>query len=278
MIANVKNLTAVALLTLVAACAGEVVPGSSTNGRPNDARPASGITDGLTLTENMADRVSGRFERDGAAISFELTRHGTEHHVLVWRESGEPLLESSLVGDYDTMTYFGGRATIKGRVNGEPDERTGDDAVFQELSSSLEAQLIPSLKEALLASDVDEALVRLAPSSTLDGIAPRSTIVEGGWYVLGFRESMGFWSWSFWGVTTVTLESYRDYYNGPYKAVFQTPHIAWSQPEHVSGYGHGTYRRQWGGTYVTVTNEWVPLCDVYNPSVCQDVRMYAIAY
>lgn len=227
----------------------------------------AGADDGLTLVTNDEDHVAGTLERDGSAIAFDLSREGSQHHVVITSASGAPILSSTLVSGVDTTVYFGGRATVTGQPRSDAPTQTGDATVFDDLNAMPEGQLIPKLHDALRAAHVDEDLFHLDTSGDL---APKALL---DWVVLNPWNSVAFGSWSFWGTTRVTLGNYANYSGGYYRARFQANTS--SSSETVSGYGNGTYSRSWWGARITVTNTNPGLCTVYGD--CSSVRMWVRA-
>lgn len=275
-----------ALSTLVvslalAACGGEVspeTPSVASGEHPADVS-VDMSSDGLTVDEATEDRASGRFVRDGVAIRFAFARDGETRSARILRDSGEPLIETTLVDGVDSSSYFGGKATVRGFVNSEPTDRTGNESVFEELKTSPEVSLVPALKEALLASHrVNEDLFRKAASKVerAGAILPQS-VGDGVWRIVNRSVSYGFFSWSFWGTTTVIAGDYLDWWNGPYAVSLQAG-LAPAQIQ--SGRGHNIYGRQWWGAWVTIqaSSRNTELCGVVDPNCQYRDWMWVYAY
>jgi hypothetical protein len=226
-------------------------------------------SEGLTLETSDSDHLTGRFERNGVQLRFDFQKNGDTRHVRFERSSGEPLLESTLKDGVDSSTLLGGKAYAQGEVFGAPTIQGQSDA-FAELSAAPEALLLPELKEALIAGHVDEAFWSAEAPTAAGGLTTQRWF-DGTYWHLSSGESIGFWSWSFWGWTTVVIASERDPANGFASAWFQVD-LAGRRPEGVSGRGMQSYRRQWWGAHVTVGNDQIPLC---NPdgSGCGSVTM-----
>lgn len=226
-----------------------------------DTPSASSFTDaGLTLTENSATHASGTFEREGVTARFTLRREGDRRTFALTSATGEPLVDATYQAGVDTSVYFGGRARVSGVVDAEP-VREGDASAVDELWARPEAQLVPAMKEAFVAAGVDQGLFE--PShATSSGIAVQG-YQSGSWmHLLGSGDSFSFWSWSFWGTTTVVLANGGDstsngtwnddkFLHGRVEADVQAGLAA---AEHIDAYGAQTIQRQWGGALVTVTS------------------------
>ena len=234
------------------------------SGHPADPRDGMSA-EGLTVDQATSDRAAGRLVRDGITLGFELTRDGEARTARFTSATGEPILESSLRDGVDTSRYFGGKATARGAVNGEVEEKTGDPAVFESLTSSPEAALIPKLKEALLASRrVNEDLFRAPSRGAGEGALTPRALNDGQWQIVTRGNSYGFFSWSFWGTTNVIVGDYMDYWGGFYRASFQA---GLAGPEYVAGNGHNIYGRNWWGAWVNINTDhrYVELCGIGDP-------------
>ncbi len=233
-------------------------------GHPDDPRDGMSA-EGLTIDEATSDRASGRFVRDDVTLAFAFTREGETRTARFATATGEPILESNLEDGVDVSRYFGGKATARGPVNGDIEERSGDPAVFEALATSREVALIPRLKEALLASrGVGEDLFRAPPRAGTAGMITPQALSDGRWQTVTPSTSYGFFSWSFWGTTNVIVGDYMDYWGGYYRASFQAGAAG---AEYVAGYGHDIYGRNWWGAYVNVNTDhrYLELCGVGDP-------------
>lgn len=244
-------------------------PSGPEQGAPeHPADPRDGMSSkGLSVDDATGDHASGRFVRDGVTLTFAFTRDGEARTARFSSGAGEPILESTLRDGVDTSRYFGGKATARGAVHGDIEEKTGDPAVFNALASSPEVALIPRLKEALLASrSVSEDLFRAPARAEGAGVVTPRAINDGHWQTVTPSNSYGFFSWSFWGTTNVIVGDYMDYWGGLYRASFQAGAAG---PEYVAGHGHDIYGRNWWGAFVTVTTDhrYLELCGV-NDAYC----------
>lgn len=243
-------------------CADAPPPGPEDAASEIPDASASYSAEGLTLEQNDPDAAKGRFERDGTTLVFSLTRSDGTIRFALQRANGEPLLDSTLAGGVDTTVVLGGRAKVVGVPDAEEPRKEGDLAALDAIAASPEAKLIPELKEALLAKGVDKGLLARPAGAT--GLAPQGWL-SNGWAALVHGESIGFWSYSFWGTTTVWVYDENDPSGGEHHLKFQAN--AWSS-EIVHGRGVYPHRRQWWGAYVTVTNWYQRPCTlVYWPSV-----------
>ncbi|HEY8077974.1 MAG TPA: hypothetical protein VIF62_27800 [Labilithrix sp.] len=265
MFAQTKSILSFAILaTTAVACGGaDAAPGASQ--KPDFT--SAFTSEGLALDVSSVERVAGRFERRGAVVRFELRHDGDKRTFALMRDSGEAILESTLERGIDSSSLFGGKATISGPIVGAEPMKRGDDAVFAALGSSREAQLVPELKEALIASHVDRELLSATPAPTANGLETQRWY-DGTYWFLGYGETFGFWSWSFWGVTTVVIARASDPSYGYSAAWFRAGAAA---PEYVRGWGMQYYGRRWWGAYVTVGNNLLPLSG-------EDTTMIARAY
>ncbi len=235
-------------------CAGQTAP-ESAEPPPMPVLSAEGVT----LHASSADRAAGRFERHGAAIRFDLRRApGGARHVLLSRDTGEPLFESTLDHDVDTSSYLGGRLRTTGAVGEEP-AKDGDASALDELTAMPESRAMIELKSALGAAGVPDDLLR-APVHPRGSITPQvygaggtTPYPDGRWYNLPSYQTIGFYSWGFWATTTIILQGVDDYYAVRFRvgSNFAT--------EYQSGFGQKACYRQWWGAYADVTNVRVPL-------------------
>jgi hypothetical protein len=248
-------------------------------GSPSSGAPASGQVDftskfsaeGLTLEASAPDRVAGVFVRDGVQIAFEFRRDAVNRYARFASASGQPFLESTLTSGVDSSVLLGGKARAQGSVNGGAPTLEGEPDAFAELSASPEARLLPELKEALIASHVDSAFLGVDAPEARSGQLSVQSWYDGTYWHLGSGERVSFWSWSWWGWTTVVIASEANPSSG-YAAAFFQVILAGRGPEYVGGYGMQSYRRQWWGAQVTVGNDQIPLCAI-GGSGCPNVTM-----
>ncbi len=207
--------------------------------------------EGLTIETSAPMHIAGRFARRGTTIHFDLAREGEARHLRIESASGQPILDTVLAGGIDSSTYFGGVARAEGPVDGAEPKLEGDATVWNQLEASAEARLLPELKEALSAGHVDETLFRPGLAATRAGdVTPKYVYFDGTWWHISTDDERGFWSWSWWGTTTVTLADEANPWGGCFVASFEASY----QYEVVGGCGMQTYRRQWWGAYVNVYN------------------------
>jgi hypothetical protein len=275
---SLARAAAILFTTFAAACGGETAsepasePGDEAPGDPTAAMSA----DGLSLDVAEPDHAAGTFDRSGVGVRFDFRREGDVRHAVIATAEGSPLLDTKLAGGIDTTVYFGGKATAKGPVDGEIQEKTGDESAFAEVASAPEMKLLPELKEALLASHrVAEDLFRAAPAADdANGLSPQA-LGDGIYHRVYHGGTWGFWSWSWWGTTTVVIGRANNWTYGYFAGWFRTSMGAF---EYVNGYGRRSYARNWWGAYVTVGNNLAPLCSVSSPASCQDTSLYVTAY
>lgn len=285
MFAISKKLLVLSLLAASAplvACAAPYGEGeeSGKQEKKDEALPPPPVfsAEGVTLEENQPDHAKGRFERHDAQIRFTIDRDRSTdtRHLVITRLSGEVLVDSTLKDHIDSSRYLDGRFTMVGRNDEEP-QSSGDKEAFDLLTKSPEWKIIPELKTSLGAAGVAEELMS-APKVEGEGLKPNvyskyssTPWPDNQWYPLYSQESLSFYSWGFWATTVVAIVSYTGsrYYSadisvGPYGKTW------------LSGYGEGRYYFQWAGAYVNVRNPQIPLCSVYWPYTCADVREYVL--
>lgn len=219
--------------------------------------------EGVTIAERTDEHVAGRFERDGAALTFDLSadRALGARRIVLRTIAGEHLYESTLDHGIDRSTYLGGRATSVGRFGEEP-VKSGDLSVFDELPARPEASLMPQLKVSLEAAGVPGELLS-SPSATEGGLGTRiygaggsTSFPDNRWYVMNAGTQVGFYSWGFWATTAIRLQGFDNYH-----AVFGR---AGTSQWFWSGSGQQTYYGQWWGGYVSITNT-AHLCAIGAP-------------
>ena len=267
----VLGLIASVSLSLVA-CGGDVASENSTDGSGEEARPPMPVlsAEGLALDVAERDHVSGRYERDGASIRFDIARDPQRdaRHVVIRMPDGAPVFESTLEDGVDQSRFFGGRAEVKGAFGEEP-TRTGDPEAIAELGRSAEGVPTLKLKDALEARGIDPALYRYragprvaASEGTIHpnvytsyGGAPGGTSYpDNQWYFLPAQQTLTFFSWGFWATTAI-------YASGQHQLSFQA---GFARPEYVSSSTTQYYYRQWAGAWVTVKNERYPALCIYS--------------
>lgn len=218
-------------------------------------------SEGLRVEEQTSDAVGGTFERDGAAVRFRFTRDGDARSLVLTTRDGAPLVTSRYEAGVDTSVYFGGRAKAVGQVDEEP-RIEGERAAFDEIPRS-DARVLPLLKEALIAAKVDRGLFAPGRADEPGGIRPQSYYFNGWYYLDGYDDSYSFFSWSFWGTTTVVMA------NGGTDLSFGA--IDWSAVnggevrayvkagccagESIVSRGFTSISRQWWGAQITVFNK-----------------------
>jgi hypothetical protein len=77
------------------------------------------------VEEGGDDHASGSFSRRGNTIRFALSRDDAGNHARISNASGEPILETTLSGAFDSSVYFGGKASARGTVGAEIQDKTG---------------------------------------------------------------------------------------------------------------------------------------------------------
>jgi hypothetical protein len=270
-----KGILAMILGAAAAACGGgggDASHGETEAATPPDFRRAFSA-EGLTIETSAPLHVAGRFARHGATIIFDLAQEGEGRHLRVESASGQPILDSTLARGVDSATYLGGKAHAEGPSQGEP-KLEGDAAAWSELEASAEAQLLPELKEALIAAHVEEDLFRPELAATRAGnVTPKAGYDGYWWHIAPYGDGYGFWSWSWWGVTSVVVAREEN----PYGECWGVNFYPGASYEHVDGCGMQTIRRRWWGAYVTVTDGMAPLCSL-DGTWCQNVNLIVHNY
>src|SRR5262249_42545483 len=149
--------------------------------------------------------------------------------LIVTRVSGELVIESTLQNGIDISVLFGGKAKLIGLIDAEP-RTEGDPSALAALADSPEVKLLPELKEVLIASHADAGFYR----PTAIGQKRDALWFDGIYEHVAYGESFGFWSWSFWGMTTVVVASEQDPSAGFFAVWFRAGLVG---PEYQSGYG-----------------------------------------
>jgi hypothetical protein len=241
----------------------EAVDEASSEGRPID--PTSTFSSaGLVIERQSATRVEGTFEHEGAAVRFDFGRDGEARTAVVTTRDGAPLVSSRYDAGIDTSEYFGGKAKAVGVVDEEP-RIEGDANIIEALSRS-DARVLPRLKEALIAAKVDRAIFSPAggePPTTAGTMRPQSYYYNGWNFLDGYDDSYTFWSWSFWGTTTVVMANGGtnlsfgaiDWNAVNYGEVRAYVKAGCCSGEWVEKTGVATIGRQWWGAQITVTNK-----------------------
>lgn len=158
---------------------------------PGASEQLSGV-DGLTL-KMQDDRVEGSFTRGEATIDFVIERDGAVRTAHLSAGDGTPLLDSVAEAGRETMTLFGGRATLSGDPAGEP-EVEGDPDALDELRAMPEGQTIAELHLALEEAGVDPVLI--GAEAAEDEVTPR-LFNDGTYWNLWYGEevTVGTWGW-----------------------------------------------------------------------------------
>jgi hypothetical protein len=113
--------------------------------------------EGLSIVEQNSDSVKGSFSRDGAVLSFELSKNGDTRRASIRDGSGAPILEAHLEDLVEDTVFLGGEGHVRGRVGEDGPEITGDERVFEHLNANPAGRLVPALKEALRAAGVESS-------------------------------------------------------------------------------------------------------------------------
>jgi len=225
---------------------------ASSTGCRAEAEAASDTNQGLTLDIHEAEHVAGRFTHDGSVLAFDFALHGAAREATLRRETGEPILTSTVSADgVETMRVLGGRMVVSG-VPSDPEPRSeGDHQAAVEMNEMPEMKLVAPLREALASAGVSRALFApIRPS----GLSIKANMNQ--WYTLGCKQSQTFPTWSFWSITTLSIVN-RDTTNAFFSV--ENPYTTdkeylFQPPTAVTGAIGNRYPRQYWAFPMKVTN------------------------
>ncbi len=122
------------------------------------AQPADApAQDGLTLTTNTANLVSGSVRRDGVGLMFESAADGDKMHVVLQATDGVEILRMTSEGGKTTTSILDARFVIEVPRAGAP-VINGDPKVVDELKARPDFALAQDLSKLLAEAGVDPAL------------------------------------------------------------------------------------------------------------------------
>lgn len=260
-LAKALSLVAGAAVVSTVGCSSNVTSPGGIDDAPARDPSRQFSSEGLSVEEQAANGVAGTFERDGAAVRFRFSREGDTRSLVLTTRDGAPLVTSTYEAGLDTSVYFGGRAKAVGMVDEEP-RIEGERAAFDEIPRS-DARILPLLKEALIAAKVDRGLFAPDRADEAGGVRPQSYYFNGWYFLDGYDDSYSFFSWSFWGTTTVVMANggtnlsfgaidWNAVDSGEVRAYVKAGCCA---GESIVSRGFTSISRQWWGAQITVFNK-----------------------
>jgi hypothetical protein len=109
--------------------------------------------DGLHVVHVNANKVSGTFSHNNAALAFTFTYDGASRTAELTALDGTPLLESTLAGEVETSRVLGALTITASPFDASP-RIDGDGEALAALAQMPEGQLLAPLHIALASSDV----------------------------------------------------------------------------------------------------------------------------